>query len=139
MTAEAQQENPIGIVDPDGRVWPFDHVFSTQMREAGCEPIFDKRTYAQKLKAQIQQDAADEKARQESAETIRDTIFQEEGVMEEREPVSVAEASDDVAVGNKGKGQGKRSSKGKNAKSQGSGQAARSALDNLVGSSGDEK
>lgn len=137
MTAENQTANPIGIADPDGQVWPFNKHFTPQMQAAGCEPIYDARVYAKRLKSQIERDKKNRQQAEEHAESIRDAIFSEEGLIEEREPVSVAEASSDLGVtassrknGNTGKSKSKKSSK--NTKT------AKESMDALIGPGADE-
>lgn len=97
MSAEQANKNPIGIEDPDGQVWPFNHPFSPQMQNAGCKPIYSKASYAKKLKAQVRKSMS-EKDKSQDELGIHEELFGSSGESTERDPVDVNAAQQEVGV-----------------------------------------
>lgn len=63
-TAERKADNrPVGIIDKEGRVWPFSQKFTPQMEAAGIEPIYNDRDYIKLLRAQRREDRIEEAKR----------------------------------------------------------------------------
>lgn len=95
MSAEAQtakpQGNPIGLIDPDGRVWPYNNPFSVQMGAAGCKPIYSTKEYVERMRHQLKQDQIDNEKRAKEMEGVSHDLFTTDEGLPEREPVTSAD------------------------------------------------